>query len=217
MKTSLCLLIILLVSCAKDVDVPAGRADRQPDIVPAVERLDEPVQRIDRANQAMERRLALLERERQLLKEEAATWEQEMARWTERGLTAEQKLDLTLKELSRVRANWFAQLEKSTSGLRQELGDARQALDDLQTEKAKLLVSAAKYDQQAEEDQAQITATTARLNAKEKEVKDADRKIERQKTWLKITGIASLVSGLYFVARLFKLTPSGRAILFWLP
>lgn len=211
------LVLLLLAACGAPPAVPEGRAERRPEIVETVREIAEPVARIGRAATTLERRVAVMEGERKQLQREAAEWEQEMARWQERGLTAEQQLEMALAELRKVRANWFAQLDEATSGLRAELDELQSAHDDLSSKYQLALVESARHDQQAAQDDALIRGQGERIRSLNSEVSSQASTIASLETKYRLTFWIAVAAGVYVLGRLLKLTPQGRAYLFWLP
>lgn len=216
---------LVLTGCASrpDTSVPAApsvRHEKQPEIAGATDRLDAPSSRISGVNAELRERVALLESERATLKREASKWEDEMARWTDRGLTAEQQLELALEELAKVRANWFTQLDAATTALRAQVEDLTAAHDLLELEKERLKKEAVAKDMEVARlygDKAADAASISRLNRKVDDLADVlankDREVAVKDFLLKI----SLVLAIYVVLRILKYTPWGRGFLFWLP
>lgn len=206
-----------LVSCSNTSKPPEGRAQRLPDIAQSVIKLNEPTEKVAKAHVALEKEINLLESHKTGLLEDQERWRKETKSWGEKNLSDAQKLDKTVQELSRVRANWFKQLESSTLILRRDLNSAHTALSDLNKEKQKLLIEASKHDRQSKEDNAHIKSSVKKISELDKEIKSQERKLNRRAFLLKFFGLISLISGVYLIARLVKLTPQGRIFLFWLP
>ena len=217
-------LCLLLVACPQHPEPARSNASPvrapQPEIAPAVDRLDAPSRRINEVNSCLRDRIAFLEKERALLRAEAATWEEQMAKWTERGLTTEQKLEITLGELKKVRANWFDQLDVATAALQAQVDELTAAHAQLESEKTRLKAEAAIKDQEVrtlvldkEADARAIAQLEKLLAARAEDIRYKDRKIDTQATLLKL----ALIPLLYMVLRIIRLTPAGKAFLFWLP
>ncbi len=221
---SILLLVAVIVGCAPRVQTVVPEVSTEPPMAEVVKRLDVPADRIGQVNAALSNRVAVLERERSRLRAEASEWEREMARWEERGLTAEEKLELVVDELAKVRANWFEQLDEATTGLKAEVEELTAARDHWEGLYREVLVQAGRSDKDREISEATVTALQAQLSEagevileREATIKTQDATIARQEVGLWILGSVSGLALLYLIARIAKLTAWGRPFLFWLP